>query len=131
VKEKEGVERIQKEDLRRSGVTVIGVDEDENAAFSAVEGIRFLQSGGLVSMTGDRLWRHDQRRVQVRFLGHDAYVPEAPFIFALVSGSPLFAFFTFRTDKGYKKGYTFTLSDPIAVQARSRQDRAAAVSRAA
>lgn len=131
VKEKEGVERIQKEDLRRSGVTVIGVDQDENAAFSAVEGIRFLQSGGLVSMTGDRLWRHDQRRVRVSFLGNYAYVPEAPFIFALVSGSPLFAFFTFRTDKGCNKGYTFTLSDPIAVQAQSRQDRAAAVSRAA
>jgi predicted LPLAT superfamily acyltransferase len=127
VKEKEGVERIQKEDLRRSGVTIIGVDQDENAAFSAVEGIRFLQSGGLVSLTGDRLWRHDQRRVQVRFLGHTASIPEAPFIFALVSGSPLFAFFTFRTNQGY----TFSLSEPIAVEAQSRQDRAAAVSQAA
>ena len=127
VKEKEGVERIQKEDLRRSGVTIIGVDQEENAAFSAVEGIRFLQSGGLVSLTGDRLWRHDQRRLRVTFLGHDAYIPEAPFIFALVSGSPLFAFFTFRTGKRS----TFTLSDPIAVQAQSRQDRAVAVNRAA
>ncbi|XCN74838.1 MAG: lauroyl acyltransferase [Candidatus Electrothrix aestuarii] len=127
VKEKEGVERIQKEDLRRSGVTIIGVDQDENAALSAVEGIRFLQSGGLVSLTGDRLWRHDQRRVQVSFLGHDASIPEAPFIFALVSGSPLFAFFTFRTNQGY----TFSLSEPIAVEAQSRQDRAAAVSQAA
>ncbi|MCW5201667.1 MAG: lysophospholipid acyltransferase family protein [Candidatus Electrothrix communis] len=127
VKEKEGVERIQKEDLRRSGVTIIGVDQGENAAFSAVEGIRFLQSGGLVSLAGDRLWRHDQRRLRVTFLGHDAYIPEAPFIFALVSGSPLFAFFTFRTGKSS----TFTLSDPITVQAQSRQDRAAAINRAA
>jgi predicted LPLAT superfamily acyltransferase len=127
VKEKEGVERMQKEDLRRSGVRIIGVDQEENAAFAAVEGIRFLQSGGLVSLTGDRLWRQDQRRLRVTFLGHDAFLPEAPFIFALVSGSPLFAFFTFRTGKGY----TFSLSDPLAVEAESRQDRAAAVSRAA
>ena len=128
VKEKEGVERIQKEGLRRSGVTIIGVDQEESAPFSAVEGIRFLQSGGLVSLTGDRLWRHDQRRIRVTFLNHDAYTPEAPFIFALVSGSPLFAFFTFRTGKN---SYSFTLSEPIAVKAQSRQDRAVAINRAA
>jgi predicted LPLAT superfamily acyltransferase len=128
VKEKEGVERIQKEDLRRSGVTVIGVDQDENAAFSAVEGIHFLRSGGLVSLTGDRVWRHDQRKLRVSFLDHDAYVPEAPFIFALVSGSPLFAFFTFRQGKN---NYSFSLSEPITVQPASREDRAAAVAQAA
>ncbi len=128
VKEKEGVERMQKVDLRRSGVTIIGADQDGGSPFSAVEGIRFLQSGGLVSMAGDIVWRHDQRQVRVTFLGHDAYLPEAPFIFALVSGAPLFVFFAFRTGKN---SYYLTLSDPIAIQPESRRDRTEAVSRAA
>ena len=69
VKEKEGVERMQKDDLRRSGVTIIGADQEGGSPFAAVEGIRFLQSGGLVSMAGDIVWRSDQRKVRVSFLG--------------------------------------------------------------
>ena len=63
VKEKEGVERTQKEELRRAGVTIIGVDQESGSPFAAVEGIRLLQAGGLVSMTGDMVWRPDQRRI--------------------------------------------------------------------
>jgi len=128
VKEKEGLERMQKADLRKSGVTIIGADPENNSPFSAVEGIRFLRNGGIVSMAGDIVWRSDQRKVRVRFLGHNAYIPEAPFIFALVSGAPLFAFFAFRTGKN---SYHFTLSDPITIQAKFRQNRAAAITRAA
>lgn len=128
VKEKEGVERVQKEDLRRAGVTIIGVDQEGGSPFAAVEGIRFLQSGGIVSMTGDIVWRSDQRKVRVRFLGHDAYLPEAPYIFALVSGAPLFVFFAFRTGKNR---YRFTLSDPIAIRPHARQDRDRAIGEAA
>lgn len=128
VKEKEGVERMQKDDLRRSGVTIIGADQNSNSPFSAVEGIRFLQSGGLVSMAGDIVWRRDQRTVKVTFLGRDAYLPEAPFIFALVSGAPLFVFFVFRTEKN---SYHFTLSDSIAVKPESRMKRPEAISQAA
>ncbi|GBE11974.1 lipid A biosynthesis lauroyl acyltransferase [bacterium BMS3Bbin14] len=128
VKEKEGVERLQKVDLRRSGITIIGADREGSSPFSAVEGIRFLQSGGLVSMAGDIVWRSDQRKVRVTFLGHDAYLPAAPFIFALVSGAPLFVFFAFRTGNN---NYHLTLSGPIAIQPESRRDRTEAVSRAA
>jgi predicted LPLAT superfamily acyltransferase len=128
VKEKEGVERMQKDDLRKSGVTIIGADQNDNSPFSAVEGIRFLQAGGLVSMAGDIVWRSDQRRVCVNFLGHDAYLPEAPFIFALVSGAPLFVFFAFRTSKNR---YRFTLSDPISIKSATRTERPEAIARAA
>ena len=128
VKEKEGIERLQKDELRRSGVTIIGADQHSNSPFSAVAGIRFLQAGGLVSMAGDVVWRDDQRRVRVRFLDHDAYLPEAPFVFALVSGAPLLVFFAFRTGRNR---YRFTLSDPIAIQPASRRDRAEAIARAA
>ncbi len=128
VKEKEGVERMQKDDLRKSGVTIIGADQNDNSPFSAVEGIRFLQAGGLVSMAGDIVWRSDQRKVRVTFLGRDAYLPEAPFIFALVSGAPLFVFFVFRT---CKKSYHFSLSDPIPIESTTRADRPKAIARAA
>jgi predicted LPLAT superfamily acyltransferase len=128
VKEKEGVEHMQKEDLRRAGVTIIGVDQKGGSPFVAVEGIRHLQSGGIVSMTGDIVWRSDQRKVRVRFLGHDAWIPEAPYIFALLSGAPLFVFFAFRTGKN---SYHFTLSDPIAIQPHTRRDRDQALAAAA
>jgi predicted LPLAT superfamily acyltransferase len=128
VKEKEVVERLQKEDLRRAGVTIIGVDQEGGSPFAAVEGIRFLQSGGIVSLTGDIVWRSDQRKVRVSFLGHDAYLPEAPYIFALLSGAPLFVFFAFRAGKN---SYRFTLSDPIAIRPHARADRDRAIGEAA
>ena len=128
VKEKEGVEQMQKEELRSAGVTIIGVEQAGSSPFSAVDGIRFLRAGGLVSMTGDLVWRGDQRRVRVSFLGHDAYLPEAPYVFALVSGAPLFVFFTFRTGRNR---YHFTLSDPIYIRPESRGGRSEAIARAA
>lgn len=127
-KEKEGLERLQKEELRRAGITIIGVDKGEESPFSVVEGIRFLQDGGLVSLSGDVVWHKDQRQVRVTFLGHDAWLPVAPYIFAMVSGAPLYAFFTFRTGKN---SYHFTLSDPIVIRSKSRQDREDAIAHAA
>ncbi len=128
VKEKEGVEGLQKDDLRRSGVTIIGADQGENSPFSAVAALHFLRSGGLVSMAGDIVWRSDQRKVAVTFLGHDAFLPEAPFIFAMLSGAPLFVFFAFRSGKNT---YHVPLAGPIAIEAKSRGDRKAAIAHAA
>jgi len=120
LKEQEGVERIQKEELRQSGVKIIGVDRESNVPFSAVEGIQVLRSGGLVSMTGDIVWRSDQRCLEVRFLGRKALLPEAPFVFALVSGAPLLVFFAFRTGTN---AYRVSLSEPIYVHAATRAER--------
>jgi predicted LPLAT superfamily acyltransferase len=128
VKEKEGIERLQKDDLRRSGVTIIGVDQGDNSPFSAVAALNFLRSGGLVSMAGDIVWRNDQRKVHVTFLGRSAYLPEAPFVFALLSGAPLFAFFAFRTGKNT---YHVSLSSPLSIHVKSRQDRTKAIAQAA
>lgn len=128
VKEKEGLERLQKEDLRQAGVTIIGADRQSSSPFSAVEGIRFLQAGGFISMAGDMVWRADQRKIRVRFLGHDAYLPEAPFVFALVSGAPLMVFFAFRTGRN---SYQFTLSESITLSSKSRRDRAEVIGLAA
>jgi predicted LPLAT superfamily acyltransferase len=128
IKEKEGIERMQKEELRRAGVRIIGVEQDDGSPFSAVEGIRSLQNGGLVSMTGDIVWREDQKTVAVTFLGHEVQLPEAPYVFALVSGAPLFAFFAFRTGIN---SYHFTLEGPIVLPPHSRKDRKAAITQAA
>ena len=128
VKEKEGVERTQKEELQRAGVTIIGVDQGLSSPFAAVEGIRVLQSGGLVSMTGDVVWRPDQRRIAVTFLGGIASVPEAPFIFALVSGAPIFVFFAFRAGTNR---YQFTFSKPIWIKSAGRSERQLVIAEAA
>jgi predicted LPLAT superfamily acyltransferase len=128
VKEKEGVEGLQKEQLQDSGVTIIGVEKDGGSPFDAVQGIRFLQDGGLVSMAGDIVWRSDQRQREVSFLGGKAFVPEAPYIFALVSGAPIFCFFSFRTGNN---SYRFSLADPIYIQCENRKERDAQIQTAA
>lgn len=43
---KKGWSAFRKSDLQRSGVTIIGVDQGENAAFSAVEGFAFFNLVG-------------------------------------------------------------------------------------
>lgn len=120
VKDKEDVERLQKEYLHQSGVKIIGVEKEGGSPFDAVEGIRLLQDGGLVSMTGDIVWRSDQRKRRINFLGKEAYVPEAPYVFALVSGAPIFVFFTFRTGEN---SYAFALSDPLYIKRGTKKER--------
>ncbi len=128
VKDKEDVERLQKEYLHQSGVSIIGVEKDGGSPFDAVEGIRLLQDGGLVSMTGDIVWRADQRKIQVNFLGREAFVPEAPYVFALVSGAPIFVFFTFRAGRN---SYFFKLSHPLYIKRGEKKERDAIIQAAA
>jgi len=125
---KEEIERIQKEDLGDSGIQIIAVDQDGGSPFDIMKGIQFLKSGGFVSLTGDIVWKKDQRTVPVRFLGHEVLLPEIPYIFALLSGAPLFIFFTFRV-AGNR--YHFTLSEPIVLKAPSRAQRNEVIQQAA
>ncbi len=128
VKEKEGVENIQKEQLQESGVNIIGAPQDGGSPFDAVAGIRMLQEGGLISMTGDVVWRGDQRSLTVDFLGGKVELPKAPYIFALVSGAPIFCFFSFRTGKNR---YQFSLADPIYIHCTNRAERRQKIQNAA
>jgi predicted LPLAT superfamily acyltransferase len=127
-KHKEQIERMQKESLVRSGVQVIAVGQERGSPFDIVSGINFLKAGGLVSLTGDRKWREDQRSIPVRFLGHEAFLPETPFVFALLSGSPLLIFFAYRTGR---QTYHFKIMPPEYVHARGRKDRQEAIRKAA
>jgi predicted LPLAT superfamily acyltransferase len=128
VKQKEQIEQIQKETLAQSGIRIIAVGEDGGSPLDIVEGIKFIESGGVVSLTGDLVWKADQRTIPVKFLGQDILLPEAPHLFALLSGAPLFIFFAFRI--GQNK-YRFSMSAPIYLAAASRDERAGAVRRSA
>lgn len=120
IKEKEQLERTQKESLEKSGLKIIAVMRDQASPFDLIEGVNFLKHGGLVSLTGDRIWRGDQRNIKVNFLGHEAQLPETPYIFAMLSGAPLFFFFAFRTGE---KQYHFSISKPMYIRNVSRSRR--------
>jgi predicted LPLAT superfamily acyltransferase len=127
-KHKDQIEHTQKESLVESGVKIIVTEENGGSPADIVEGINFLKAGGLVSLTGDRIWRKDQRSIAVRFLGHEAFLPETPFIFSMLSGTPLYIFFAFRTGR---QTYHFQTLPPEYVHANDRKDRQEAIGKAA
>jgi len=122
-KHKEQIEKIQKEKLAQSGVKIVATSEKESSPFALLEGINFLREGGIVSMTGDRLWG-DQRSVKVNFLGHEVQLPDTPHLFALMSGAPLMTFFVHHKASGK---YHIAISKGRRVSAATRQDRTNAV----
>lgn len=127
-KNKEQIETMQKEGVAQAGIRVIALDKDGGSPFDIVEGIKFLKGGDFVSMTGDTIWNREQRSVPVRFLGHEAHLPETPHLFALLSGAPVFIFFSYRISR---KTYHFSITKPIYVKAALRTERKEAVRKSA
>ncbi len=123
-REKEQLEKMQKESLAETGLKIVAVEQEGGSPFDILEGLNFLKEGGLVTLTGDRVWSSAQRTVSVNFLGHSVLLPEAPHSIALLSGVPLYIFFAFRTGS---RMYHMSLSGPIAVAAASRADRGRAI----
>ena len=122
-KHKEQMERIQKESMAQSGIRVVATTEDEKSPFALIEGINFLREGGIVSMTGDRLWG-EQSFVTANFLGHEVRLPDTPHLFALMTGAPLTTFFVYQEAVGK---YHIKVSKGRKVVAASRADRKKAV----
>lgn len=122
-KQKEQLERIQKETLARSGIRIVTTSEKEKSPFALLEGINFLRAGGIVSMTGDRLWGK-QSYVTVAFLGHEVKLPDTPHLFALATGAPLLTFFVHRDATGK---YHIKVSEGRKVFAAARSERKKAV----
>jgi predicted LPLAT superfamily acyltransferase len=120
VKHKEAIEKIQKDDLARDGIRLVAVAENGGSPFDLIEAVRFLNSGGIVSMTGDLVWKETQDTVEVDFLGRKARLPRAPYILAMLSGAPLLVFFSFRTGGN---SYAFSISAPVHIEKKSRADR--------
>lgn len=126
-KHKEQIEHIQKKILAKSGIRVVVTTEDEKSPFALIEGINFLRDGGIVSMTGDRLWG-EQSSVTVDFLGHEVRLPDTPHLFALMTGAPLMTFFVYQEAVGK---YHLRISKGRRVSAASRADRKKAVQESA
>lgn len=126
-KHKEQVEKIQKEKLAESGIRIVATDEKEKSPFALLEGIHFLREGGIVSMTGDRLWG-EQTSVVVNFLGYEVRLPDTPHLFALMTGAPLMTFFVHEASPGK---YHVAVSAGRKVSAATRADRKKAVTASA
>ena len=124
-RQKEQLEKMQKENLEEKGLKIIAVDKDTQSPFDIIEGINFLKNGGLVAIAGDLIWGESQRSVPAKFLRHKVLLPEAPHIIALLSGAPLCILFTFRTGK---RKYHFSITGPSYVKSKSRSDRKKAIS---
>jgi predicted LPLAT superfamily acyltransferase len=120
VKQKEQMERLQKEKMAETGIKIIGVEKKNISPFDIIDGVNFLKNGGIVSLTGDRIWNDNQKTVLVRFLGHELKVPETPYVFSLVSDSPLLIFFAFRTDQ---QKYHFSITKLNCEKPSSRSER--------
>lgn len=99
IKQQEQIEKQQKHDLHSEGVQIMAAAHDQSAAFNLLEASRFMQGGGFVSLAGDRTWTEGQRTVPVRFVGQEVLFPASPHALALVSGSPLIVFFSYRVGK--------------------------------
>ena len=122
-KHKEQVERIQKDNLAQKGIKIVTTDEKEKSPFALLEGINFLREGGIVSMTGDRLWG-EQSYVTVNFLGYEVQLPDTPHLFSLMTGAPLMTFFVYQDAEGI---YHIKVSEGRRVVAATRADRKKAV----
>lgn len=124
IRDKEQIERIQKENLSQSGIRIIAADQDGGSPFDIIEGVQFLKSGGLVSIAGDVVWHVNQRTIPATFLGHEVFLPETPHVLALLSGSPIFILITVRTGD---RRYAFSVTEPFYVRAKSRSQRPSAI----
>ena len=124
---KEQMERVQKENLAKSGIRIVATSEDEKSPFALIEGINFLREGGIVSMAGDRLWGR-QSYVTVDFMGYEARLPDTPHLFALMTGAPILTFFVYQEAVGK---YHIKVSRGRKISAASRADRKKAVQESA
>jgi lauroyl/myristoyl acyltransferase len=119
-KQREQIERQQKEDLRLEGVRVVALAAGAEATTEGLEGLRFLRDGGLVSLAGDRVWSPGQSVIHAQMLGRRVALPKAPHALALVSGAPIITFFVVRTGRCT---YHFRAFPPTRVAAASRRER--------
>ncbi len=122
------IEALQKKGLAGAGVRVVGVEEGGGSPFDIVEGIRFLKSGGLVSMAGDRVWKRGQRTVAATMFGRRVELPESPFLLASASRVPIVVFFAFRQGN---RDYRLVAHEPIHLTVSDRRCRGQAIQEAA
>jgi len=126
-KDREQIEGVQKSALEGDDVALVAVGADGGSALEGLEALKWLRKGGLISLTGDRLWKPDQPSAEAMFLNHRVRLPTAPFRLALVAGVPVFFFFGLGMGKGR---YHLSVTAPMHLKPASRADREATVARA-
>jgi lauroyl/myristoyl acyltransferase len=122
------VARGQMKDLETEGLQVSVASGQAPSVFAGLEALEFLQSGGFVAIAGDLAWTEQRRRAKVSLFGHEARLPAAPHLLALLSGAPLITVFSVRRAKG---AYHFIVSKPRKVTAKGGVHRQLAVERSA
>ena len=122
-RQKEQIEKLQKVDLAESGIRIIVAGASAGTPYDTVEGIQHLKNGGLISLSGDRVWHSGQRTVDVRFVGRRVSLPVGPHVFALLAGVPLLTFFSHRTGP---RSHHVIVGEPQWVPGGSRGAREAA-----
>jgi lauroyl/myristoyl acyltransferase len=124
----EAVEGVQKQEVEQSDVAVVAVERKGADPLIALEGLRHLKAGGLVSMTGDRLWPGVEDVVEVPFLNGTIRLPATPFRLALVANVPLYFFFAFRIGR---RRYAIRCTPPMYLPPARRKERSAVIDKAA
>ncbi|HOO71288.1 MAG TPA: lysophospholipid acyltransferase family protein [Spirochaetota bacterium] len=119
-KDREQLEKRQKDDLSERGIRIVAVGKDGGSPLDIIEGLSFVRRGGFVALTGDLLWNRSQRSVEAQFLGRPVKLPVAPYILAMKAGAPLLFFFAFRNGPG---SYSFSISETLRLP-RARGDAA-------
>jgi len=122
----ERIESEQKEQLGRAGIRTVIVSDEKD--FGAVELVRELKEGGMIAISGDRLFDSQQRSVTVDFLGRPCPVPMGPYVLSLLTGVPIVPIFGLRTGH---LAYRFLAMAPRRVEPKDRADREAAMARCA
>lgn len=114
-------------DLRRAGVQVLTVPEGRGQAFDILDAVKVLREGGVVSLAADRTFG-EARVLRMPFLGRTVAVAAAPFALSLTTGAPLLVAFSVRLGPRH---YRLLCHPPLTVAAASRDERSAAMQRAA
>jgi len=127
-REQEQIEGLQKMDIVTSGIRIAYASEKEASPLELLEGVRFLEEGGFVSLPGDKVWTDRQRILKVEFRGREVSLPAAPFVLAMTSGAPLFAFFVTRLGRG---NFRVKVHAPIEIKKHDRAEREAVLLEAA
>jgi lauroyl/myristoyl acyltransferase len=123
-RDSEQIEGLQKRELGQRDIRVVAAQNGRTDALDVLEGLRVLARGGVVSMTGDRLWSGRERCVRVRMLGHFIRLPQMPYRLAMAARAPIIVFFSFRDERG---GYRVTASPPIRLRRETERPRRAIV----
>jgi predicted LPLAT superfamily acyltransferase len=127
-KQAQAIEARMKSVLGSTGITIVSVQEHEDAPLNVLEALHFLKNEGFIAMPGDRIWSRDQKCLTMDFLGHIVRLPQAPFALALALKVPLFAFFIIRTGR---VRYRIIYNQPIVIPATSRTEREGSMREAA